>query len=168
MGLIHLIRHAEPTLSGVFLGRADPGLRSRPQRSSVTVQCVFSSPLRRARDTASALFPSCEMVVLQELTEISLGEWDGLTWEEIEGRDPDLAAQKLADWNHVTPPGGESYAAIEGRARAAVADTAKRGCATLRADPSQQQPVLPVVHSLSQHLHWPRVAPAPILAGGRS
>ena len=120
MGLIHLIRHAEPTLSGVFLGRADPGLRLRPQRSSVTVECVFSSPLRRARDTASALFPDCEMVVLNELTELSLGEWDGLTWEEIERRDPDLAAQKLADWNHVTPPGGESYAAIEGRARTAV------------------------------------------------
>lgn len=120
MGLIHLIRHGEPAVSGVLLGRLDPPLVRPPTPLELRVDTVFSSPLRRAKDTASALFPNHVVLVVDDLTEVSLGEWDGLTWSEIELRDPALAAMKLSDWVGVTAPGGESYAAILARAGAAL------------------------------------------------
>ncbi len=70
---------------------------------------VFSSQLQRARESAEILAAACgaPLVVDSRLNEIGYGEWDGLTWAEIEQGYPTLAAQKLADWWGVTPPGGE-------------------------------------------------------------
>ena len=118
--MIYLIRHGEPTISGVLLGRLDPPLRSVPMPSVVPVISVFTSPLRRARETASFLFPHIQATILEELAEISLGEWDGLTWAEVEQRDPLLAARKVENWFGVTPPGGEDPEAIFKRATAAL------------------------------------------------
>ncbi len=120
MPLIHLIRHAEPTISGVMLGRADPPARTLPAKSELAVKAVFSSPLRRARETALALFPEQGITIVNDLAEVSLGEWDGLSWEEIERRDPELAQRKLEDWFAVTAPGGEAAEEISRRATAAL------------------------------------------------
>jgi broad specificity phosphatase PhoE len=108
MGLVHLIRHGEPTLTGVLLGRADVALGVSPDPSQLAVAVVYTSPLQRASATASALFPQHTALILEELTEITHGAWDGLCWDEIERRDPLLAARKLQDWNGVKAPGGES------------------------------------------------------------
>jgi alpha-ribazole phosphatase len=133
MGRIHLLRHAEPVVLGVLLGRADPPLRSLPSPSELAVASVFSSPLRRARDTAIALFPAQPVVVLENLIEVSLGDWDGLAWADLERRDPELASKKLGDWFDVTPPGGENYAEIKNRATAALREiqTAKEPVAVV-------------------------------------
>lgn len=120
MGLIHLIRHARPVKTGVLWGSVDIPLLATPPPSSLLVQSVFTSPLRRAQDTATALFPSASPLILPALTEISLGEWDGNTWAEIVQRDSVAAERKLEDWFGVTPPGGEDYNAILARARAAL------------------------------------------------
>lgn len=119
--MIYLIRHAEPTVSGVLLGRLDPPLRSIPPPSALAVSSVFTSPLRRASDTASLMFPSIQATALEELAEISLGEWDGLTWAEVEQRDPKIAARKVEDWFGVTSPGGENHEVVLRRARTALA-----------------------------------------------
>jgi broad specificity phosphatase PhoE len=51
------------------------------------------------------------------LKELSFGAWEGLTWPEIEARDPKaLRARKKDKWNFV-PPGGESYAMLAERVR---------------------------------------------------
>lgn len=118
--MIYLIRHGEPEGAGVLLGRLDPPLLARPLPMDLVVQSVFSSPLGRARQTAAALFPSITAQVLDDLTEISLGEWDGLTWAEILRRDPVLAERKLSDWFGAASPGGEDWAAIVSRAAAAL------------------------------------------------
>jgi probable phosphoglycerate mutase len=61
------------------------------------------------------------VVVLPELAEISLGNWDGLSWAEIEHRYPDQAAAKLRDWLGVTPPGGEPWSGFTARVDSALA-----------------------------------------------
>ncbi len=115
--MIHLIRHAAPAITGTMLGRSDP-----PRRDGFIEPCplpvarVWSSPLRRARETAAGLFPHYEAQVLDDLAEIDLGDWNGLDWNEIETRWPADAARKLADWWAVTPPGGESRIDVERRA----------------------------------------------------
>jgi broad specificity phosphatase PhoE len=115
------VRHAEPETTGLLLGRSDPGLSEAGRAQAATllaslnVAAIYSSPLRRARETAQLAIESgasqhCRcVIVLDDLTEITYGDWDGLAWPEIECRWPDLAARKLADWPRVTPPGGESW-----------------------------------------------------------
>src|SRR4029077_8306886 len=73
------------------------------------------SPLRRARETAEFLRSPAEVTVLDELSEISLGAWDGKCWEEVQLADPTLANRKSEDWFGVTPPDGESWSAFTER-----------------------------------------------------
>ena len=50
-----------------------------------------------------------------ELMELTFGDWEGLTWPEVEARDPAGARAREADkWNFV-PPNGESYAQLAER-----------------------------------------------------
>lgn len=109
MATVYLIRHAEPAVRGVFLGQMDPPLTDAARPAfALDVRIVYTSPLRRAMQTAAAI--ECDRVeVLPELRELGYGEWTGKTWEEIEERWPDLAREKLRNWTGVTPPGGESW-----------------------------------------------------------
>ncbi|MFN3324709.1 MAG: histidine phosphatase family protein [Bryobacteraceae bacterium] len=119
MPKLFLVRHAEPELTGVLLGRLDCALSGEGRRqaeaamSSLKVAIVYASPLRRARDTARCV--RAPVVVLNELAEISLGDWDGKSWAEVERQDPELARRKQQDWFNVTPPGAEPWSAFESR-----------------------------------------------------
>jgi probable phosphoglycerate mutase len=125
-----VVRHAEPALTGVLLGRTDPPLSeagrrdAREKLSRLRVEIVYSSPLRRCRETASAI--DARLEVLDGLAEISLGEWDGLSWAQIERRYPELARAKTGNWFGVNPPGGEEWAAFAARVSLA-ADRILRG-----------------------------------------
>lgn len=73
------------------------------------VKCVYTSPLKRALDTAKALAaPSRVPVVLDnDLKEIRFGDWEGMTFEEIGNSYPD----ELRVWNEspqLCKPPGES------------------------------------------------------------
>jgi len=99
-------------LRGCLLGRTDPPLSERGRvaalsLATLSVRSVFTSPLRRARETAEAIRAPLE--ILPELAEIDFGEWDGLTWREIERRSPELARRKVEDWFGVVIPGGEAW-----------------------------------------------------------
>ena len=85
-------------------------------------QAFFASPLERARETmeiarrAMGLEP--ERYRLDPvLKELSFGVWEGLTWSEIETKDPKgLRARRKDRWSFV-PGGGESYAMLADRLR---------------------------------------------------
>ena len=108
---LYLVRHAEPTLAGRFIGRTDPPLSEagRVQAASLatlSVEHVFVSPLRRAQETAE--FIAGTRTTLYDLAELHFGDWEGLTWGEIAARDPELAERKLADWFAEPAPNGET------------------------------------------------------------
>jgi len=110
VGVIHLIRHGEPEVSGVLLGRSDVVLRvAAMPAASFAAATVFASPLRRARRTAELLFPSQPITILDGLAERDLGDWEGRTWVEVEQGWPDLAASAALDWFGTTPPNGEPW-----------------------------------------------------------
>lgn len=76
---------------------------------------LFCSPLTRARQSADEI---CTILASRNiepepqpaLTEVSFGEWEGLTTHEVKDAFPDhRKARKLDRWSF-TPPGGESYA----------------------------------------------------------
>lgn len=126
MRTLYLIRHACPAIEGVLLGQSDPPLSDRGRQDArlafqgFEVEHVYSSPLRRARETAEFLQSPAEVTVLAELAEISLGAWDGKCWEEVQRADPALANRKSEDWFGVTPPDGESWSAFTERVLSAL------------------------------------------------
>ena len=80
--------------------------------SDFTMVC---SPLGRAWQTATIVAEALGQepdAVRHEprLMEVRFGDWEGLTWDEIEARDPDERQRRLAmRWTHRAPGGGESY-----------------------------------------------------------
>lgn len=147
MPKLYLIRHAEPAITGVLLGSLDPdlslaGKRAAGQLRLPDVAIVYSSALKRALSTASAVCPdfpdfsdressgiprhSSGLLVDSDLNEISYGDWDGLTWAEIEQHYPAIIRPKLANWREVTPPNGEPWANFENRVDRAL-DRIRRG-----------------------------------------
>jgi broad specificity phosphatase PhoE len=85
-----------------------------------------ASSLSRARDTMELArgamgLPPDHFRLAPELKEISFGDWEGLTWREIEARDPLAVQARRADIWNFTPPGGESYAMLEARVGAWLA-----------------------------------------------
>src|ERR1700681_3259005 len=73
-----------------------------------------SSPLSRARETMEIMRATLGIAptgygIDPRLTEISFGEWEGLTYAEVMMRDPDIVAKREADKWQFVPPGGENY-----------------------------------------------------------
>jgi probable phosphoglycerate mutase len=135
-----LIRHAEvdEAMQKRIFGRLDVELsdagRERAERLAGTlaaepIAAVYSSPLRRALDTAAPLTRELglEPIVVDDLRELDFGDLEGLTLAEIEERFPDVVAWMTAP-AAVAFPGGESVAALQERTVRAV-----RGIAELHA-----------------------------------
>jgi alpha-ribazole phosphatase len=55
------------------------------------------------------------MQTLEGLREIHFGEWEGLTWEAIEQRDPGYAERWLREYPACAAPGGEAFDRFESR-----------------------------------------------------
>lgn len=120
------IRHAETEMAGRFCGHSDPDLseRGRAQLSPLgqllsaeRIEAVYSSDLRRALSTAEAI-ATCRNIPLAlrpALREISFGQWEGRSWDEIERLDPEYARQWMAVYPHLPAPGGETFQAFEAR-----------------------------------------------------
>ena len=87
---IYLIRHGltEYNAQRRYQGRSDIPLSEAGRKallsSGKTPDTVYVSPLRRARETASVLFPASEQFVLPDLTEMDFGIFEGRTADEME------------------------------------------------------------------------------------
>lgn len=134
-----LVRHAQSTwnAAGRWQGQADPPLspRGREQASAVAARlagCAFDrlvcSDLQRARGTAGVIGEVLGLVpdVRDDLRELDIGAWSGLTREEIAARDPRLLALFDGADPDVRPPGGETRRELRARVRAAVEAIAAR------------------------------------------
>jgi len=79
-----------------------------------------ASPLSRARETmeiaraAMGLDPKAYRTD-ERLRELTFGDWESLTLDEIRARQPDEVAAREHDKWRFSPPGGESYARLAER-----------------------------------------------------
>ena len=114
---INFIRHGitQANLDGLYVGRTDHELCTEGIRQLIDlrenclypeVQRVYSSPLSRCVQTAGILYPDQEPIIVEELTELDFGEFDGKTFEELAGREDFQAWMK--DAYHNAPTGGET------------------------------------------------------------
>ena len=75
-------------------------------RKLPAVAAVFSSPLSRAVQTAEAI--GLPVTVVDGLMEAYAGQWDGLTFDEIRSRYPELYAARATDLT-LPLPGAEDW-----------------------------------------------------------
>ncbi|WP_186392084.1 MULTISPECIES: histidine phosphatase family protein [unclassified Pannonibacter] len=80
----------------------------------------IASPLGRTRETMDLMreamgLPAGGYELEPRVKEITFGDWEGRTLEELAASDPELVAQRRSDkWGFV-PPQGESYAMLSQR-----------------------------------------------------
>jgi alpha-ribazole phosphatase len=126
MSRVLFIRHAETDMAGRFCGHSDPDLNDKGRKqltelahllSTEAIDAVYSSDLRRAKRTAQAIAEARKvpLSLRPALREIDFGHWEGLSWEQIEQRDPLYARKWMAGYPLLPAPWGESFQAFEER-----------------------------------------------------
>jgi alpha-ribazole phosphatase/probable phosphoglycerate mutase len=120
------LRHAETDLAGTFCGATDPPLNERGiaqlpallhSLADLRFDAIYTSDLLRARQTAEALAAgnSSPIHLRAGLRQINFGDWETLTWEQIESANPAFAARWVAEFPNLTPPNGEPIAQFKHR-----------------------------------------------------
>ena len=131
MKRVYRIRHGLPDFPGgkgmcigttdIPMGEAGLSQAARMAELLPPVTAVFSSPLTRTLQTAEAI--SMSVTVLPGLREMHAGEWDGLTFDEIRQRYPELYAARFHDLT-LPLPGAEDHAAGLARFKGAMEEVA--------------------------------------------
>jgi broad specificity phosphatase PhoE len=127
---LFLVRHGETAdnIQMRYLGVSDVSLTANGKRqalgaaaalSKLPIRVIFSSPMRRAVDTAAIIQSACggELRLDARLAEGSFGNWEGRTRAEVLGlgrQDAELLARWESD-PACAPPGGESIRSIQER-----------------------------------------------------
>lgn len=127
-----LTRHGHAAAGDVMLGgQLDVALTPRGREeadalarrlSGVRVDRIVSSPMLRALETAQTIATGRPVEVDDRLRELDYGRWEGLTYEEIEARDPELRAHWESDPATTHSPGGESGDEVAARALSFLVD----------------------------------------------
>ncbi|HZE35759.1 MAG TPA: histidine phosphatase family protein [Candidatus Eisenbacteria bacterium] len=137
MSRLLLARHGQSVSNAVrrFQGVQDVALSELGERQAAAlgqalrhrrVTAVYTSPLERARRTAEIAVEGLGLSVTQvhELRELSLGDWEGRTVEEISRLPGDPYTQWVRDPVACLPPGAEPLADVQLRVVGAMSDIA--------------------------------------------
>ena len=125
------IRHAETDMARRFCGHSDPPINARGKQQiqalvesieRKSIGAVYCSDLRRSVITAEVLAAasSLSVVAKRSLREIHFGDWEGLSWAEIERRDATYARDWVNAFPKLAAPGGERFTNFEARVMAEV------------------------------------------------
>ena len=126
-----MVRHGETDWNreNRFQGHADPPLNESGRAQALAlaralagspVAVVYSSPLVRARETALIVGRelALEVALLDELREVDVGSWSGLTRAEVEARFP-AGFRRWLEYGHGWED-GETYDQLGERVLAGV------------------------------------------------
>jgi alpha-ribazole phosphatase len=86
------------------------------------IDVIYSSPLMRSTQTAELIAKTNGMGIKKDerLREISFGEWEGMSYDEIQAQSPDHLRKWIDDPAHVPPPNGETLNQLAVRVKEAV------------------------------------------------
>jgi broad specificity phosphatase PhoE len=134
----YLVRHGATPASAarpvVMQGRkTDAALSPTGQRQAEEtarflanrqLDAVYASPMIRAMQTAAAIAAPHRLMptAVEALIEADLGTWEGLSWAEIERREPEAYRQFVDRPDLFGYGGGESMTAVRDRAAPALWD----------------------------------------------
>lgn len=130
-----LVRHGAVDLDGVVYGqRVDPGLSPAGQaelaalqaRSTLPAQArVLRTPTLRTAQSAALLALDDRATLDARWAERDLGAWEGRRWDEVLATLPEGITRDLEAYAALTPPDGESVAAMRTRISTAMEDVAR-------------------------------------------
>jgi broad specificity phosphatase PhoE len=128
-----LARHGETDWDrqGRWYGSSNPSLNNKGEQQARALSAklknerlsaVYTSAQRCSVDTGHAVATVFKLNVCRDarLNEINLGAWEGMTRKDIASRYPDLLRQWESDPTQVSPPQGETIAAVEERVLAVL------------------------------------------------
>ncbi len=128
-----LIRHGQTLWNqeGRYQGDKDIGLTSLGIRqaklasrylSKVNFSNIYSSPLKRAVDTANIIRRSrnLEVIIRENLKEINFGKWEGMKFDKINEKYHSGYQDWLKDPYNNSPTEGESFKTVQERAIAEI------------------------------------------------
>jgi broad specificity phosphatase PhoE len=135
---LYLIRHGQSTWNktGRIQGQTDVPLNEEGVRQAEALakrlkgwafDKVYSSDLKRAKQTADIAYPHADMMLDSRLREIHLGNFQGRTWNEMTDEERDTFSVQFAGPYHHKVPGGESNDDLRDRALAWLAELPKEG-----------------------------------------
>lgn len=116
---IYLFRHGltKGNLNAQYIGHTDLPLTSDSISQLKTIKAtehypkasaVFSSPLKRCKDSATIMFPENNIIIIDDFIEYNFGEFEQLTAEDLKDNE-DFKAWLKGDMN-TRAPYGESNA----------------------------------------------------------
>lgn len=114
-GRAHIFRGAlDDTLSVQGAEQMRLALKRCPDEK---FDAIASSPLRRCHDFAAplAMQHGLPLLVMPAFSELSFGDWEGLTPDEAAARDPDAYRAFHDSFGVQAPPNGESLPALRAR-----------------------------------------------------
>ena len=130
---VYVVRHGQTAwnLEEVFRGRADIPLDDTGKKEvhlagealkHETIHAVYSSPLSRSMETAEniAKFQEIDVVPLDEIIDISYGDWEGKPLADVQEKFPDLYERWLKAPHTVRFPNGETLEEVGDRTMGAV------------------------------------------------
>jgi broad specificity phosphatase PhoE len=127
--LMFLVRHAESTWNRLkrIQGQRDPRLSARGRTEArllsrrfkvLSFAAAYTSPLRRAYETAEIIVgKKANLVCLDGLKEISLGDWEGKTLAQIRKNYGEAFDRWAARPTRIRIPGGEDFKTFVARVK---------------------------------------------------
>lgn len=137
---LYLVRHGQTVWnsSGKYQGHTDVALSEKglaqaektvERFRSVHLDGVIASPLMRAADTARGIAETHGLPLETDsrLMELSFGDWEGKTYDEIEKIWPGMIEAMYHDAGTLKLPNGESFEDCQTRCMEAVNEIIQRG-----------------------------------------
>lgn len=132
--LLYIVRHAEAAgnAARTFQGRTDAALTERGRLQAerlaerfreIPLDAVYTSPLRRAAETAAAVcrhHPGLAPEIHPDLAEIDGGDIEGRSWAEFSALYPQASALWDGPLHQFAAPGGESMREVYDRVSRAL------------------------------------------------
>jgi len=126
---IYFLRHGETEYGEVkrYLGHTDCKLSKKGikdaknlayifDESEVVINSIFSSDLIRCKSTVNIVFPEREVTFLKNLREIDMGALDGLTFDDVKNKYPEIYKKRGENIAEFIPLNGESFRQCQQRA----------------------------------------------------
>lgn len=126
---IYLLRHGETEYGREkrYLGHTDCKLSEEGEeqakylagifaRNKIIIDNIFSSDLSRCKDTINIVFPNQKVTFLEQLREINMGDWDGLTFDEVKSKYAEDYKKRGENIAEFIPKNGESFIQCQNRA----------------------------------------------------
>jgi broad specificity phosphatase PhoE len=139
MTQVYLVRHGQTAWNAelIFRGRRDIELNERGHREASAIagalrdknlDAIYASPLTRALETARPLAALLhrEITPVQGLTDISYGDWEGVAYQEIKTRYPDILATWEQEPELVRFPHGETLDEVRERSYGVLRELAEK------------------------------------------